>query len=315
MNDHTARYPRVSIALLNWNNADETLGCLASLKDVRYPNFDVVIVDNGSSDNSVARLEQFSKQNSDIAITIVRNAENLGFSGGCNTAITWALEHGGEYILLLNNDTEVDPLFLDELVKAASLSPRTGILVPSIFFYYEPNLLWFGGDTNVAWRKMNQGITSSLFKKELPEEEVRPHSLSFASGCAMLMRTDALRKVGGFDERFFLYFEDADLSFRFRKAGFDILWVPTSRILHKVSATTLTKVGSPRVHYYDTRNVLLLSKKHGPWWMPLWRPLWALYTFAKQITKLAVGKHPDVSRAIADGVLDYYMGRFGKYRK
>lgn len=315
MNDHKARYPRVSIALLNWNNAEETLGCLESLKDVRYPNFDVVIVDNGSSDDSITRLEEFSRQQSTLTVTIVRNSENLGFSGGCNTAITWVLEHGGEYILLLNNDTEVDALFLDELVKTASLSGNAGILVPSIFFYYEPNLLWFGGNTNVAWRKMNQGITSSLFKKELPKGDFKPRTLSFASGCAMLMRTDALRTVGGFDERFFLYFEDADLSFRFRKAGFDILWVPTSRILHKVSATTLTKVGSPRVHYYDTRNVLLLSKKHGPWWMAVWRPAWALATIAKQFIKLVIGKNRAVSRAIADGVIDYYMGRFGKYRK
>jgi len=315
MNDLKDRYPRVSIALLNWNNAEETLGCLASLRDVRYPNFDIVIVDNGSQDDSIARLDEFQKNNPALSIRVLRNNENLGFSGGCNTAIEWALKEGGEYLLLLNNDTEVDPLFLDELIKASSLSPRTGILVPSIFFYYEPNLLWFGGDTNVAWSKMNKGITSSLFKEELPSEAQDPRSLSFASGCAMLMRTEALKEVGGFDERFFLYFEDADLSFRFRKAGWDILWVPTSHILHKVSATTLTKVGSPRVHYYDTRNILLLSKKHGPWWMVVWRPVWASYTFKKQVLKLLLGKHREVSRAIADGVLDYYAGRFGKYRK
>jgi len=315
MNDQSNRYPRVSIALLNWNNADETLGCLESLKDVRYPNFDIVIVDNGSADDSLVRIDEFSKNNTSLTLEVVRNSENLGFSGGCNTAISWALEKGGEYLLLLNNDTDVDPLFLDDLVKVASLSPKAGILVPSIFFYYEPELLWFGGSTNVAWRKMNKGITSSLFKKELPREVRKPRELSFASGCAMLMRTDALREVGGFDERFFLYFEDADLSFRFRKAGWEILWVPTSHIRHKVSATTLTKVGSPRVHYYDTRNVLLLSKKHGPWWMVAWRPVWAFYTLAKQVLKLAIGKHREVSRAIADGVLDYYAGRFGKYRK
>ncbi|MEX0916771.1 MAG: glycosyltransferase family 2 protein [Candidatus Spechtbacterales bacterium] len=315
MNDPKDRYPRVSIALLNWNNADETLGCLESLKDVRYPHFDVVIVDNGSADNSVARIKEFSQKNPSLTIEVVRNSENLGFSGGCNTAITWALENGEEYLLLLNNDTEVEPFFLDELVKVASVSPKAGILVPSIFFYYEPELLWFGGDTNVAWSKMNKGITSSLFKKELPNEIHKPRELSFASGCAMLMRTDVLREVGGFDERFFLYFEDADLSFRFRKAGWDILWVPTSHIRHKVSATTLTKVGSPRIHYYDTRNVLLLSEKHGPWWMVVWRPLWAAYTFKKQVLKLLLGHQRAVSRAIADGVLDYYAGRFGKYRK
>ena len=312
MKDQKERYPLVSIALLKWNNADDTLECLSSLQDVRYPNFDVVVVDNGSEDDSVSRLKDFAKS-APFQVHLLQNGENKGFSGGCNTAIEWALRDGGEYLFLLNNDTTVDPLFLDRLIAEASTRPKAGILVPSIFFYYEPSLLWFGGSTQVRWSKMNQGITSSLFKKELPKEQLSPQVISFATGCAMLLRTDSLRGVGGFDERFFLYFEDADLSFRFRKEGWDIVWVPDSHIQHKVSATTLTKVGSPRVHYYDTRNVLLLSKKHGPWWIGIYQPLWSAWTLTKQLLKIVAGRNREVSQAIAWGVVDYYRGRFGKY--
>lgn len=312
MKNQKDRYPLVSVALLNWNNVEDTLECLSSLKEVRYPNVEVLVVDNGSEDDSVVRLQDFV-QSMPFAAHLLTNEENKGFSGGCNTAIEWALREGKEYLLLLNNDTAVDPLFLDRLVAEASMRPQAGILVPSIFFYYEPSLLWFGGMTNVRWGRMNRGITSSLFGKELPQEDSQARPISFATGCAMLLRVEALPGVGGFDERFFLYFEDADLSFRFRKNGWDIVWVPDSHIQHKVSATTLAKVGSPRMHYYDTRNVLLLSHKHGPWWMSLYRPLWALWTLAKQLVKIAAGRNRDVSGAIAWGVIDYYRGCFGKY--
>lgn len=304
--------PRVIIILLNWNNSGETIECLHSLRGVTYPNFSVVVVDNGSSDNSLEKLEKVRQETNDYSITILRNASNLGFSGGNNTGIQHVLMHGADYVLVLNNDTVVDVQFLEELVKEGERNPAVGILAPAIYFYYEPHLVWFGGTTRVEWYRMDKAISSSLFSKEMGSRE-HPVEVNFITGCAMLLRASALREVDNFDDRFFLYFEDADLSFRFQKAGWGLRWVPSAKIWHKVSVTTLGKLGAPRIHYYNIRNILLLSKKHGPRWMMAYRPAWAAYTLGKQIGKIVVGRNREISRAIARGVVDYYRGRYGKY--
>lgn len=305
--------PRVSIIFVNWNNSDETIECLDSLKGIKYPNFNVVIIENNSSDNSLERLNKVRRQIQDYQIIILRNSDNLGYAGGNNTGINYALQSGAEYILLLNSDTRVDSLFLDELVKEAKSEKEVGIFAPIIYFYYEPHIVWFGGNTDIRWSKMDKAITSNLFLKKSPQD-LYSVDVNFISGCAMFLRAEAVRQVGVFDERFFLYFEDADLSLRMKTAGWRLRSVPTSRIWHKVSVTTLGKLGSSGVHYYNTRNILLLSAKHAPIWMISYRPLWAAYTLAKQGIKIIIGRNRKVSRAIAQGIFDYYRGRFGKAR-
>lgn len=304
--------PHVSVILLNWNNSTETIECLYSLQGVTYPNFRVLIVDNHSTDDSLQKLEKVLQEIDEYPVAILRNSDNLGFSGGNNTGFRHALSQGTDYILALNNDTTVDPAFLDELVGEGEKYRDAGIFAPAINFYYEPDLVWFGGRTSVTWRKMDKAITSSLFSREVPDN-LHSIDVNFITGCAMLLRASALKDVEGFDERFFLYFEDADLSFRFQEAGWALRWVPSAKILHKVSVTTLGQVGTPRIHYYNTRNILLLSRKHGPKWMIFYRPLWAIYTLGKQLGKIALGRNRETSRAIVRGVVDYYRGRFGKY--
>lgn len=302
----------VVIALLNWNNSNETLGVLKSLQDVNYKNFSVLVVDNGSSDESVKVLQEFFEIIKEYDKNLIINKENKGFAGGCNTALDWCCENNKEYILFLNNDTEVKEDFLSIMMNAVAQNKDGVVFSPSIYFYDKRDLLWFGGSTDISFAKMNKGMRSSLFMKPLPHN-LQVLEIDFASGCCMLCKADELKKVGGFDENFFLYFEDVDLSFRLRNLGHKIYWVPNATIYHKVSATTLTKLGSAIVHYYDVRNSLLLSQKHTSFLFVPYRFLWSLNVIAKQFIKIKIKKNVEVSRMIIRAVLDYYRGNFGKY--
>ena len=304
--------PEIIVALLNWNNSEETIGALKSLDKVGYDNFNVLIVDNGSEDDSVDILKTFVRSVKSYKAHFVLNKHNKGFAGGCNTALQWCVKQNKEYILFLNNDTEVDTRFLSLLVEQAKEKPDGAMFSPSIYFYDKRDVLWFGGKTHTSLLKMNKGMKSSLFKKKLPKN-ASIAELEFASGCAILCRTEVIKRVGGFDEKFFLYFEDVDLSFRVRKTGYTVYWVPQSAIYHKVSATTLPKLGSPLVHYYDVRNALLLNKKHGIIILAPYRLLWSFFTLSKQIVKITIKRNVEVSRAIQKAILDYYKGNFGKY--
>ncbi|MEX0870124.1 MAG: glycosyltransferase family 2 protein [Candidatus Spechtbacterales bacterium] len=303
-------YPEVGIVVLNWNNEKDTIECLESLKRVSYSNFYVVLVDNNSSDGSRESLERYSKELGAFKCIFIRNSENKGFAGGNNTGIDYVVKNGSDYVLVLNNDTYVDPLFIDGLVREAEKNKKAAIVGSAIYFYNKPRILWFGGDSNISWHKMDKAISNSLLEKELPES-IDSASVKFITGACMLLRSEALKELKGFDERFFLYFEDADLSFRAIERGWDLRWTPFSKILHKVSATTLPQAGSARMNYYNTRNILLLAKEHGPWWMMFYRHMWAFYTLAKQCVKIIIGRNREVSRHIAKGVLDYYRKNFG----
>ncbi|OGZ62190.1 MAG: hypothetical protein A3H51_00195 [Candidatus Spechtbacteria bacterium RIFCSPLOWO2_02_FULL_38_8] len=306
--------PKVFILLLNWNNWDQTKECLESLEFLNYSNFAVLLIDNGSDDNSLEKMREFQNQNPQMEIVILENGKNLGFGGGNNTGIDYALKHKADYVLLLNNDTFVAQDFLGRLVEVAQSNPKAGLLTPSIFFYDKRDLLWFGGKVSFNWWKMDKAVKMSLFKKPV-SKNAKQIKIQFASGACMLIGREVLEKVGGFYPPYFLYFEDADLSFLILRAGYDLLWVPSSNIWHKVSATTLPKLGSASLHYYNTRNILLLAKRYGPFWVRyFYMHIWAIYKYIKQLLKILIGRNKKVSLAIKQGIEDYYRKRFGKYQ-
>ena len=135
--------PKVCILLLNWNNWEDTKECLESLKNITYSNFSIVLMDNGSQDDSLKRMREFKSQIPQLEIVILENGKNLGFGGGNNVGINYALKNKFGYILLLNNDTIVSRDFLDKLVEVAQAHPVVGLAVPNIFFHDEPEFFWF----------------------------------------------------------------------------------------------------------------------------------------------------------------------------
>jgi hypothetical protein len=240
----------VVIIIVNFNGKEDTLKCLESLRHDRYPNKEILVVDNGSIDDSVARIRgQFPE------VTVIETGKNLGFGGGNNVAIRQAVAAGADYVYLLNNDTTSEPDALSELVKAAPENPGFGILAPVMHYMAEPEKIWFGGAT------LNPKTLEALHDNSSPPGRNDPvRDIPWATGCAMLIPSKIIDELQGFDERFFLYSEDVDLSLRARAAGYRIGLVPSARIFHKVGATAR---GSPAACYHALRGKLLLQRFHG----------------------------------------------------
>jgi len=248
--------------VLNWNNATDTINCLISLKKLDYPCYDVVVVDNASQDDSVALIRQH-----DPEIHILQTGHNLGYAGGNNVGIRYALEHGAEYICILNNDTLVAPGFLSPLLESFK-HESIGVATPLIVEMARPERVWaLGATVDKATGDVTQnykGQPSSVTANTIPFE------VDAAAGTAMLIKREVFEQAGLLDEDFYLYYEETEWSMRVRKAGYGIIAVPQAVILHKVSATLGQT--SPVVDYYMLRNHLLFVKLH---WSSLarWR-LW-----------------------------------------
>jgi len=264
-------HPKVSIIMLNWNGLEDTIECLESLKEITYPNYEVVIVDNGSKGNDADVLEKKYKD----YIRLIRNERNFGFCKGNNVGIKYALKTlNPDFILLLNNDTIVDKNFLDKLIEGAKNGPKSvGIVGPTIYHYYEPERIWFNfGSTN--WLRMNTRQIGPL-KKTSSEKNKEFHLIS---GCCMLIKSKLFQEVGYFNEKLFAHYEDFDLCFRARKQGYSLLYIPESKIWHKISAA----IGqdSEFYNYFQIRNRIWMGKKYLSRYQ---YPLFVLITFAYKI--------------------------------
>ena len=243
--------PKVAIIIVNWNGKADTLECLASLSQDMYPNKQVIMVDNGSADGSVAVIRAAYP-----SVTVLETGANLGFTGGNNVGINHALEQGTDYVFLLNNDTTVESDALTALVKAAEVDSKYGLLTPVIHYFDKPSEAWFAGSRMDLTRGAAYHDNSRV-----PARTERPREIPWASGCAMLVRAAIIQELGGFDDRYFLNWEDVDLSLRVRKLGSKIGLVPSSRIYHKVGRSFAAARGAG--YYYYVRNNLLLLSIHG----------------------------------------------------
>ena len=246
--------PAIAIIILTWNGKDDTLDCLASLVKVDYSNHSLIVVDNGSADDTV---EVVRKAYPDV--TLIENCRNLGFAEGNNVGIKYALERGADYILLLNNDTVVAPDILDAFLMAADAYPNAGVYGGKIYYDGEPDRIWYAGG---VWDKklrdfihIGQGEIDDAGKYDgIAETE-------YICGCAMFVKRQVFEQVGGFDSDFFLTYEESDWCFRARRAGYSCLVVPQARVWHKISRSFGSEA-SPLLAYFLTRNRLYWAKKH-----------------------------------------------------
>jgi hypothetical protein len=246
--------PRVAVVVLNWNGLADTLECLASLECLDYPAYEVVMVDNGSTDGSAPVIrERFP------AMTMLENGENLGYAGGNNVGLRYALAHKADYALVLNNDTKVAPDLLRRLVDAAEASPSIGIAGPTIYYHEQPDVIWSAGGA-IDWRRGSTRMIG-LNERDAGQFGARPRVVDFVTGCAMLVRRTVVEQVGLLDERFFAYYEETEWCVRAARAGYKIVHVPLARMWHKISPAA--RADSPFVHYYMTRNRLLFLKATG----------------------------------------------------
>lgn len=244
-------FPKIIILILNWNGKKDTLECLASLQKVQYPHFQTVIIDNGSTNDSVAVLRSAYPH-----IPLLETGENLGFAGGNNRGIEWALRHHAEWILLLNNDTTVAPDFLHAFMQAAQEQPKGKILGAKILSYSRPHLIdHLGG----YWNGQKGDFESSECEQEdHPFHNMRP--ADYVCGAALLMHRSVPEAIGLLEPKYFLFWEETDFCYRARRAGFEIWTAPQAKIWHKGSSSFTG--GKPQMHYFWWRSRLLWIERN-----------------------------------------------------
>jgi GT2 family glycosyltransferase len=251
MPHHDLWTPSVAIIVLTWNGRDLTLDCLSSLIRLDYANYHVIVVDNGSRDDTVGAIRQKYP-----AVTVIENGENLGFAEGNNVGIRRALACGFDYVLLLNNDTVVDHQMLRTLVGVADSDARIGIVGPLIYYHDDPEVVWSAGNA-IDWRT---ATLRRLYTDTRDSHPQLPYEADYVTGCALCIKREAVERIGLLDSRYFIYFEETDWCLRARAHGYKVVVVPRAHMWHKVSATM--RQDSPATTYYMTRNSFLFLARN-----------------------------------------------------
>lgn len=247
--------PKVSIVIVNWNGWEDTIECLESIYKIDYPDYDIILVDNHSYDDSVKRIKEHFEGK---VFIVIENEENYGFAEGNNIGIRYALKYSNpKYILLLNNDTVVDEDFLKELVNEGEKNEHVGILGPKIYYYDKPKAIWSAG-CKISW-KFARGIQIGTYEVDKGQYDDQKE-VEYVSGSAFLIKTDVVDEIGLMDKNYFLYFEESDWTLRANQAGYKSLYVPNAKVWHKVSQSG-GGISKPIGLYYITRNRWIFMKK------------------------------------------------------
>ncbi|NJD54594.1 MAG: glycosyltransferase family 2 protein [Candidatus Methanoperedens sp.] len=248
---HLPVVPKVVIIIINWNGKQDTIECLTSLKKIDYSNFEIIIVDNASTDGSIECFRETFPE-----VTLIGNLQNLGFSGGFNVGIQKAIERAADYVLCLNNDTILDRGFLKELVIVGEQNNDIGGLGPKEYDYSNPKKIIYAGgkiglirSKNYRCGEIDTGQCEKYIKTEM------------LCGAAIMLKTKALLNIGLFDSDYFFGSEDKDIAIRLMRSGYNIMYVPSAKFWHKRRGSTSGKIGPLNVYFY-LRNYLLLVRKN-----------------------------------------------------
>lgn len=286
-------YPLVYVMTLNWNRINDTLDCLESMCALDYPNKRLLLVDNGSRDGTVEAVTRRFPE-----VEIIANKKNLGFSAGCNVGLEHALGQQAEYILLLNNDTLVDPSALNHLIELTG--DDVGMIAPKIYYFEDPARIWsIGGRRHWLTIEKIGDVRGQLDRGQGSEILER----DYLAGCAILLSRRFLEDAGLFDERFFMYYEDSDLSLRARDAGYRLLLSPEAHVWHKVAMSSGGS-DSPDERYWMARSSVIFYRKHvhGLRWLAVFP-----YRFAsalRTLLRLSKNKRFDSAKAYLKGIRD-----------
>ena len=289
---------KILIIIVNYNETGTIFDCLKTLIDfnpgIRGYDLKILVVDNGSTDGSVENLKsqisnlKTKSQSSKLKeLKVIRNKKNLGFAGGVNVGIREVLENGADYIFLLNPDGAVTEDTINKLIEIAHGDKRIGIVGPLILDQHKN--VWSAGGI-IDKKRYTAGHT---FKVNGQKEA------DFVSGCAMLIKGEVFQEIGLFDERFFLYFEDADFCLRAKKAGFKVIFTPEVVVYHHAGKKNIRLK-----EYYMARNHLLFLEKHGP-----------LMVKVREIIRLpkTIFEHLKGGQRYAFlGILDFFLRRQGQ---
>jgi GT2 family glycosyltransferase len=281
----------LTVVILNWNLYDDTAACVESVEAARCEGVNILVVDNGSDDGSPDRLAGRFR----ATVELIRNPRNEGFAAGNNLGITHALQNGAQSVLILNNDTVIDPEMLRVLLKAVEAAPSYQLVGPTIFYADDPDRLWRLGDRYTKTLHLPRAVGA----QEL-ERAVSP--VDFLTGCAMLVQRRVFDTIGLLDPRYAFYFEDADFCERARRAGFRLACVPAARMWHKVSRSA-RKV-SAQSRYNQARGRIQFYRTLPPQTNSVTVASYLLYKTAMMVIRDVGHGRFDLARSTLQGARD-----------
>lgn len=246
----TAKFPLVSIITVNYNQTQVTRELLLSLRNITYPSVEVILVDNGSSDNSIVSLRKEFPE-----IKLIQTGANLGFAGGNNVGIRQA---SGDYFVLINNDLEVTPDFLEPLVKTMMDNVNAGLASPKILYFDKGEIIQYAGATRISAFTGRGKKIGHLQIDNGQFDTIRNTDLGH--GACLLISKKVFDTIGLLPEEYFLYYEEHDFTERAKSKGFEVYYVGTSKVYHKESISVGRN--SPLKTYYQTRNRILYLKRN-----------------------------------------------------
>lgn len=266
--------PLISVITLNYNQTTVTCEFLTSLKDVTYDNLEVIVVDNASREDPTDQiLNAYPKAH------LIKSDKNLGFTGGNNLGIEAAQ---GDFVFIVNNDTEVTADLFEQLLKPFQQNKSIGMVSPKIYFHHNPNIIQYAGFSPVnPFTGRNHGIGNK-------EEDRGQHNQSgytnYAHGAAMMVSREVIEKVGMFPEIFFIYYEELDWSAQITRAGYKIYYQAEASLYHKESIT-MGKESAIKAYYHNRNRILFMRRNSTPWQMFIFTLFLCLFTIPKTLLK------------------------------
>ncbi len=277
------------IVTVNWNQPIVTGQCIESIRNNKIEDSNIVIVDNGSTDTSVELFH-----NNFPTIVVLENEQNLGFSGGFNTGIKYALSKGAEYVFMVNNDTMFPPNMINIFFPLAK-KLSADISSPIIFYGDQPERIWSAG--GYFCKLLSAPLNAHHRDKPIPSKPIRRE---FLTGCALLIHKDVFKKIGLFDEDFFLYYEDLDYLKRAKDAGLKIWLIPQAKLYH-YECTSSQGLDSEKVIYWMAFSSQLFLKKHAKIWQWFFIFPWQFLHSIKQVFQF-------ISKKRFNLIYPYFLG-------
>jgi hypothetical protein len=300
----SGKSPFVVIILVNWNSSRDTLECVDSIMESSYNNFKIIVVDNGSVDDSVARLKDRENE-----YQLILSRENTGFTGGNNLGMESAMHMGADYVFLLNNDTLIEKSAIEKLVFAAQNDMSAGVVTPKIYFHPDRHLIWAAGSSYNQGRLMAKNLGYKF--DDRPEYNQRKY-LDYAVGCALLIRRDVIESIGMLTEDYFATWEDVDFGLKVNLKGYKVLYEPSSIVWHKESVSA-GGADNPQYVYYQTRSAFVFQYR---WSQSLFNSFKGhSYYFAYcmlRMTRFLISKNFRGIAAIFIAIFDALTSRLGR---
>jgi len=271
--------PKVFIVILNFNSFKDTKECLFSLKQLKYSNHEIIVVDNSSTDGSYEKLKrEFSTYN------IIKCNENLGYASGNNLGIKYALKNNAEYICILNNDVIVESDFLDKIIEIMEEHKEIGVAGPCICKYNNKNIIQAMGAKINLYTGLTQGKYKNYKYNEIPKEN---SFVDYLGGACFVCRRDVFEDIGLIPENYFLFFEETEFCYRASAKGYKLLCVYDSKIYHKGSSTISKYSGLS--YYFLNRNRVIFIKRNANM---LEKTVFSIYIFIEVIGRIIIRREP-----------------------